>query len=320
VNVGFPAYNLVGKEQEDNHMTTSSTVITEEFEAYRPYLFSIAYRMVGNASEAEDIVQDTYLRYRQTQSSDIRSLKSYLATILTRLCLDHLKSARVQREEYIGPWLPEPVLTSGQEAMPFETAAQHESISLAFLVLLETLSPPERAVFILHDIFDYQEIAGMIDKSPASCRQLGHRAKASIASRKHRYEPSRETHLRLLNRFILACQKGDVEGLKEILAQDVVNYGDGGGKVVAALRPVVGIDAVMRLWLSLTRKARADLSITFEEVNGRPAILSWRGDTVYDVVSFEVIDGKIQAIRGILNPDKLAYIARQLRSRPHEEL
>jgi RNA polymerase sigma-70 factor, ECF subfamily len=294
-------------------VTTSSTVITEEFEAYR---------MVGNASEAEDIVQDTYLRYRQTQSSDIRSLKSYLATILTRLCLDHLKSARVQREEYIGPWLPEPVLTSGQEAMPFETAAQHESISLAFLVLLETLSPPERAVFILHDIFDfdYQEIAGMIDKSPASCRQLGHRAKASIASRKHRYEPSRETHLRLLNRFILACQKGDVEGLKEILAQDVVNYGDGGGKVVAALRPVVGIDAVMRLRLSLTRKARADLSITFEEVNGRPAILSWRGDTVYDVVSFEVIDGKIQAIRGILNPDKLASIARQLRSRPHEEL
>ena len=301
-------------------MTTTGTLITDEFEGYRPYLFSIAYRMMGSASEAEDIVQDTYLRYRQAPSSEIRSLKSYLATLVTRLCIDHLKSARVQREEYIGPWLPEPLLTSGQEAMPFETAAQHESISLAFLVLLETLSPPERAVFLLHDIFafDYQEIAGMIGKSPASCRQLGHRAKASIASRNHRYEPSRETHLRLLNHFLLACQEGDVEGLKEILAQDVVNYGDGGGKVLAALRPVVGIDAVMRLWLSLAHKAPADLSITFEEVNGQPAVISWIGDRVYDVVSFEVVDGKIQAIRGILNPDKLTYIARQLQAHPHE--
>jgi RNA polymerase sigma-70 factor (ECF subfamily) len=301
-------------------VTTTGAIITDEFEGYRPYLFSIAYRMMGSASEAEDIVQDTYLRYRQAPSSEIRSLKSYLATIVTRLCIDHLKSARVQREEYIGPWLPEPLLTSGQESMPFETAAQHESISLAFLVLLETLSPPERAVFLLHDIFDfdYKEIAGMIGKSPASCRQLGHRAKASIASRNHRYEPSRETHLRLLNHFLLACQEGDVEGLKEILAQDVVNYSDGGGKVLAALRPIVGIDAVMRLWLSLTRKAPADLSITFEEVNGQPAVILWIGDRVYDVVSFEVVDCKIQAIRGILNPDKLAYIARQLQAHPHE--
>ncbi len=302
-------------------MTLTGTIITDEFEGYRPYLFSIAYRMMGSASEAEDIVQDTYLRYRQAPSSEIRSPKSYLATLVTRLCLDHLKSARIQREEYIGPWLPEPLLTSDQEAMPFETAAQHESISLAFLVLLETLSPPERAVFLLHDIFafDYQEIAGMIGRSPTSCRQLGHRARASIASRKHRYEPSRETHLRLLNRFLLACQEGDVEGLKEILAQDVVNYGDGGGKVLAALRPVVGIGAVMRLWLSLTHKAPADLSITFEEVNGQPAVISWRGERVYNVVSFEVVDARIQAIRGILNPDKLTYIARQLQAHPHEE-
>jgi len=302
-------------------MTLTGTIITDEFEGYRPYLFSIAYRMMGSASEAEDIVQDTYLRYLQAPSSEIRSPKSYLATLVTRLCIDHLRSARIQREEYIGPWLPEPLLTSDQEAMPFETAAQHESISLAFLVLLETLSPPERAVFLLHDIFafDYQEIAGMIGRSPTSCRQLGHRARASIASRKHRYEPSRETHLRLLNRFLLACQEGDVEGLKEILAQDVVNYGDGGGKVLAALRPVVGIDAVMRLWLSLTHKALADLSITFEEVNGQPAVISWRGERVYDMVSFEVVDARIQAIRGILNPDKLTYIARQPQAHTHEE-
>jgi RNA polymerase sigma-70 factor (ECF subfamily) len=299
-------------------MATTGAIITDEFESYRPYLFSIAYRMVGSASEAEDIVQDAYLRYRQAQSGEIRSLKSYLATLVTRLCLDHLKSARVQREQYIGPWLPEPLLTSGQDTLPFENAAQHESISFAFLVLLESLSPPERAVFLLHDIFDYdyQEIATMIGKSPASCRQLGHRARASIAARKHRYEPSHEVHLRLINHFLQACQEGDVEGLKELLAQDVVNYGDGGGKALAARRPVVGIEAVIRFWLTLVRKVPADLRITFEEVNGQPAIIMWIGDAVYNVVSFEVADGKIQAFRGILNPDKLAYIARQLQAHP----
>jgi RNA polymerase sigma-70 factor (ECF subfamily) len=302
-------------------MNTTDTIVIDDFESYRSYLFSIAYRMLGSASEAEDIVQDTYLRSRQAPGGEIRSLKSYLATLVTRQCINQLKSARREREAYIGPWLPEPVLTSDQEAMPFETAAQHESISLAFLVLLEVLSPPERAVFLLHDIFDfdYQEIAEMIDKSPASCRQLGHRAKASIASRKQRYKPSREAHLRLIKRFLLACQEGDVEGLKEVLAQDVVNYGDGGGKVLAALRPVVGIDAVMRLWLSITHKESAKLRITFEEVNGEPAVISWTGEAIYDVVTFEVVDGRIKTIRGILNPGKLAYIARQLQSHPHDE-
>jgi RNA polymerase sigma-70 factor (ECF subfamily) len=298
-------------------MITSSIISIDDFERYRAYLFSIAYRMLGSASDAEDIVQETYLRSRQAASSEIRSLKSYLATLVTRLCIDHLRSVRREREEYIGPWLPEPVLTSDQEGMPFETAAQHEAISLAFLVLLETLSPPERAVFLLHDIFDfdYQEIAEMIEKSPASCRQLGHRARASLAACKPRNTPSRETHLRLINRFLQASQEGDVEGLKELLAQDVVHYGDGGGKVVAVRRPVVGIEAVMRLWLSITPKTLAHLRVTVEEVNGEPAVVWWTGETIYNVVSFEVVDGRIQAIRGILNPDKLASIMSQLRLR-----
>lgn len=300
-------------------MATTGAIITDEFESHRTYLFSIAYRMVGSASEAEDIVQDTYLRYRQAQSGAIRALKSYLATLVTRLCIDHLRSAHIQREQYIGPWLPEPLLTSGQDSLPFENAVQHESISLAFLVLLETLSPAERAVFLLHDIFDfdYQEIATMIGKSPASCRQLGHRARISIAARKRRYEPSHEVQVRLINRFLQASQEGDVDGLMEILAQDVVNYGDGGGKALAFPRPIVGIDAVIRLWLSFARKAPADLRITFEEVNGQPAAILWIGDTFYSVVNFEVADSKIQAIRGILNPDKLAYIVRQLQVHPH---
>lgn len=297
-------------------MTTSSPVAAEAFESYRPFLFSIAYRMLGSASEAEDIIQDAYLRYRQAHNGEIRSLKSYLATLVTRLCLDYLKSARVQREQYIGPWLPEPLLTAAPDITPFETAAQHESISLAFLVLLETLSPPERAVFLLHDIFafDYQEIAEIIEKSPANCRQLCHRARASIAARRHRYEPSREMQLLLINRFLIACQEGDIQGLKEILAQDVVNWGDGGGKAVSARRPIVGVDAVIRFWLGLAHKPPTGFSVTIEEVNGSPAVIMWVGETLYNVLTLEIVDGKIQALRGILNPDKLAYIARQLQA------
>ena len=298
-------------------MTTTSPAAAAEFERHRPYLFSIAYRMVDSASEAEDIVQDAYLRYRQAHSGEIHSLKSYLATLVTRLCLDYLKSARVQREQYIGPWLPEPLLTSGQDVMPLETAAQHESISFAFLVLLETLSPPERAVFLLHDIFDfdYQEIARIIGKSPASCRQLCHRARASIAARKRRFEPSREIQLRLISRFLAACQEGDIQSLQEILAQDVVNWGDGGGKALAARRPVVGIDAVIRFWLALGRKPPAGLKVTIEEVNDSPAVIMWIGEALYTVLTFEIVDGKIQALRGILNPDKLSYIGRQLQAK-----
>jgi RNA polymerase sigma-70 factor, ECF subfamily len=296
-------------------MTTSSTNrIAESFESFRPLLFSIAYRMLGSASDAEDMLQEAYLRYQTTPKGEIQELKAYLCTIVTHLCLDFLKSARVQREKYIGPWLPEPVLTGEQYANPFETAERHESISLAFLVLLESLTPPERAVFLLHEVFDfdYREIAEMIGKSPANCRQLCHRAKAFIAERHHRFDASRETHLRLITRFLLACQEGDVQGLQDILAQDVINWGDGGGKALAALRPINGLDAVARLWLALARKAPASLAVSIEDVNGSPAALLWLNDNLYSVAAFDVLDGKIQTIRNVLNPDKLAYVGRQL--------
>lgn len=291
--------------------------VTEAYETYRPLLFSIAYRMLGSASEAEDILQETYLRYRSAPASEIHSLKSYLTTIVTRLCLDYLKSARVQREQYIGPWLPEPILTTENEIMPFETVAQHESISLAFLVLLEALTPPERAVFLLHEVFDYDyaEIAGIIGKSPANCRQLCHRAKEYIAQRRHRFEVSREMQQYLINRFLIACQDGDVQGLKDILAQDIISWGDGGGKAVAARRPIIGVDAVTRFWLALAKKPPAILTLTLEDVNGDPAVLLWMGDSLYLVLAFDIADGLIQAIHGILNPDKLMYITSQLKSR-----
>ncbi len=294
--------------------TTSENRVTESFESYRPLLFSIAYRMLGSASDAEDMLQDAYLRYQAAENREISELKAYLCTIVTHLCLDFLKSAHIQRENYIGPWLPEPVLTGEQYRNPFETAERHESISLAFLVLLEALTPAERAVFLLHEVFDfdYREIAEMIGKSAANCRQLCHRAKAYIAERHHRFDASRETHLRLINRFLIACQEGDVQGLKDMLAQDVINWGDGGGKALAALRPIMGVEAVTRLWLALARKAPATLAVSIEDVNGSPAALLWIDDALYAVVTFEVVDGKIQAIRDVLNPDKLEYIARQL--------
>ncbi len=298
-------------------MTTSSHISTDEFEQYRPLLFSIAYRMLGNASEVEDMLQTAYLRYRSTDASEILVLKTYLCTIVTRLCLDYLKSARVQREQYIGPWLPEPILTTEPDISPFETAAQHESISFAFLVLLEALTPPERAAFLLHEVFDFEygEIAEIIGKSPANCRQLCHRTKEAVAERRRRFEPSPETQLLLVNRFLLACQEGDFQGLKDVLAQDVTNWGDGGGKAVAARRPIIGVDAVMRFWLGLARKPPADLLLTFEDVYGSPAALIWTGDSLYAVITFEVDDSQIRAIRGVLNPDKLVYIRRQLGAR-----
>lgn len=296
-------------------MTISSkNRIAESFEAYRPLLFSIAYRMLGSASDAEDILQEAYLRYQNADSRKISDLKAYLCAIVTNLCLDYLKSARVQREQYIGPWLPEPVLTGEQYVNPFETAERHESILQAFLVLLEELTPPERAVFLLHEVFDfdYREIGAMIGKSAANCRQLCHRAKAFIARRQHRFDTSRETHLHLITSFFQACQEGDMRELQDMLAQDVVSWGDGGGKVPAARRLISGADKVARLWLGLARKVPPTLALSIAEVNGTPAALLWLDDALYSVLTFDVLDGRIKTIRNVVNPDKLAYIERQL--------
>ncbi len=300
-----------------SNRSAGAAATKESFESYRSLLFSIAYRMLGSASEADDIVQEAYLRYRTAPAGEIRSLKAYLSTVVTHLCLDYLKSARTQREQYIGPWLPEPVLTTDSSIRLSETAEQHESITLAFLVLLETLNPLERAVFLLHEVFDYtyQEIAEMHGKSPANCRQLCHRAKESIAGRRRRFTPSRETQLQLMGRFLAACQEGDVQGLMDILAHDVINWSDGGGKAVAARRPISGAAAVAHFWLALSRKAPYDFSLTLEEINGSPAFLLWIGDSLLSVVTFEVIDDRIQGIRNVMNPDKLAYILRQLQAR-----
>jgi len=291
--------------------------MSEEFQSYRPLLFSIAYRMTGSASEAEDIVQDSYLRYRAASQDEIRSLKSYLSTIVTRLSLDHLKSARVQREQYIGPWLPEPILTGDGAGAALRNLEQHESLATAFLVLLEALSPQERAVFLLREVFEYKyaEIARMLDIGAANCRQLFHRAQARLAERRRRFEPSREAQQRLLDRFLRACQAGDMTALAEALTEDVVSWSDGGGVVSAARNPIYGRESVIRLLIGLLRKAPADMRLEVAEVNGAPAVLLFSGARLWYVSTFEIVDDRIQALQAVLNPEKLEYIRRQVEGR-----
>jgi RNA polymerase sigma-70 factor (ECF subfamily) len=286
----------------------------EAFERYRALLFSIAYRMTGSASDAEDLVQETYLRYQASASQEIVSLKAYLSTIITRLALDYLKSARVTREQYIGTWLPEPILTSEDGGADLE---RQEALSLAFLRLLETLSPPERAVFLLHEVFDYpfSEIGGMLEKSPANCRQIFHRAKLALQDKRARFEPEPQRQRQLLFSFLSASQAGDMATLTSLLAQDAVSWSDGGGKVQSNPKPIYGQQAVARFWLSVARKAPRPLTVTSAEINSSPAILFWDEGSLAVVFSVTLSNVGIQEIYALLNPEKLAYLQKQLSSR-----
>jgi RNA polymerase sigma-70 factor (ECF subfamily) len=288
----------------------------EAFEHYRVLLFSIAYRMTGSASDAEDLVQETYLRYQASESSEIVSLKAYLTTIITRLALNYLKSARVAREQYIGVWLPEPLLTSEDGGFPQAALEQQEALSLAFLRLLETLSPPERAVFLLHEIFDYpfSEIAVMLEKSPANCRQIFHRARQALQDKRVRFEPQPQRQRQLLLSFLTASQAGDMATLTSLLAQDAVSWSDGGGNVQTNLKPIYGKLAVARFWSSVTRKIQRPLTFTLAEINGSPAILYWDEGSLAGVLSLTLSAVGIQEIYALLNPEKLAYLQKQLSS------
>ncbi|GAB4209998.1 MAG: RNA polymerase sigma-70 factor [Roseiflexaceae bacterium] len=287
------------------------------FQTHRPLLFGIAYRMLGSAAEAEDVVQDTYLRYAGARGEAVRQPRAYLSTIATRLALDRLSAARSSREHYIGPWLPEPVLTAPDDAPG--TAERHESVSLAFLVLLETLNPQERAVFLLREVFEYEyeEIAAMLDLSTANCRQLLHRARARIAERRPRFQPAPEQRQRLVEQFTAAVERGDVQGLAALLIEEVVYTADGGGKVQAARRPVRGNDAVARLLLGLMGRVRnlpefAGARLVGASINGGDAMLVLLGDRIDTMTTWEWQGGRIAAFHAVRNPDKLAFLQRQL--------
>jgi RNA polymerase sigma-70 factor (ECF subfamily) len=288
--------------------------MTEVYEELRPLLFSIAYRMLGSASEAEDIVQESFLRFHQAhEEQEIGNVKAYLAQITTRLSIDHLRSARVRRETYTGTWLPEPLLT---EQVP--DVAQHaetaDSLSMAFLVLLESLSPVERAVFLLREVFDYpyDEIAQTIGRSEENARQLAVRARRHVEERRPRFEADKKARDELAGRFFAAAEDGDTEGLRKLLADDVVFYGDGGGKGPAIARPLYGADKVARFMEGLVRQAhRLEITLEPTEVNGEPgAVARDKDGNVASVLSVQVADGQIVSLRSVVNPDKLAHLGR----------
>jgi RNA polymerase sigma-70 factor (ECF subfamily) len=287
------------------------------FQRLRPHLFSVGYRMLGSAAEAEDVVQDAWLR-AQDAPPELHSAPAWLTTVVTRLCLDRLKAARTRREEYVGPWLPEPVPTALVDTAE-DVAARRESVTMAFLVLLETLTPAERAAFILREVFDgdYADVAQVLDTSQASARQLVHRAKERIAEGRPRFTAPPERQREIVARFFEAVQAGDLGALTTYLAADVEYAADGGGKVAAARRVVVGAEAVGRLMATLWQKALSSAppdpwSGRPAHINGEPAFLAYHGKRLDTVFVFSTSDDRITAIRAIRNPQKLEWLAAHL--------
>jgi RNA polymerase sigma-70 factor, ECF subfamily len=288
--------------------------VAEAYVDLRPLLFSITYRMLGSVSEAEDVVQEAFVRYQRALGDEtaIESPKAYLSAVVTRLAIDHLRSARVRREAYVGEWLPEPLVTDEGAGDPAEHSVQTDTLSMSFLVLLERLTPVERAVFLLHDVFDYdfEEIGRIVRKSPATCRQHAVRARRFIAENRPRFDADQAERDELLRRFFEAAESGDVDGLIEVLAEDAIVYGDGGGKVPQWYAPIVGADNVARLFATMGRQNRR-LGSTFEphEVNGQPGVI-FRGPRggIMSVMAFDVVDGRVATIRSVVNPDKLAHL------------
>ena len=286
----------------------------EIYEPLRPLLFSIAYRMLGTVSDAEDIVQEAFLRYHGAAAGGggVESPKAYLSAVTTRLCIDQLRSARARREAYVGEWLPEPLLTDTAAPDPAGAAEQAESLSMAFLLLLERLTPVERAVFLLHDVFgyDYGEIAGIVGKSEDNCRQLALRARRHVGEGRPRFEASRSKRERLAGRFFRAVGDGDMDGLVSMLAEDVVVYGDSGGTPPSWPRPIIGRGNVSRLLLGIAGQMR-QLGITIRpaEINGQPGAMFLDPDgNLTNIFVLDIADGQVRTVRSVINPEKLRHL------------
>jgi RNA polymerase sigma-70 factor (TIGR02957 family) len=283
-------------------------------EELRPRAFAIAYRMLGSVSEAEDVVQEALLRlHRAEQEGErIESPRAYVSTVVTRLAIDQLRSARVRRETYVGEWLPEPLLASEDED-PARQAEVADSLSLAFLVLLESLSPEQRAVFLLREVFDYpyDQIAAIVGKSEAAVRQLAVRARRQVEERRVRFDASREQRDLLADRFLAAAQQGDLDGLESLLAEDVELHGDGGGRAPALARALFGrarVARTLRNWARLGERI-GGVSWRRVEVNGQPGAMTFDSDgRLINVMALDIANGQVQGIRSIVNPDKLRHL------------
>jgi RNA polymerase sigma-70 factor (ECF subfamily) len=272
-------------------------------------LFGLAYRLLGSADEAEDAVQDAYLRWDRADRAAIEHPDAWLAKVVTNLCLNRLTAARATRERYLGPWLPEPVPTD--VLGPMETAEQRDSVSLALLTLLERLTPAERAVFVLREAFGYShgEVAQVMEVSEANCRQLYRRATQHLADHRVRFQPSREQRERLASRFLAAAQNGDLRGLEELLAEDVTSWADSGGHLPTARRPVVGRDNVARYLMGTWRKVPGEIDFAFTEVNAGTAVVASMAGQPLAVVALEFDGEQIAGVRILANPEKLSRLA-----------
>jgi len=288
---------------------------TAQFQSLRSQLFSVAYRMLGSAAEAEDVVQDAWLRAASSPEQPT-SARAWLTTVVTRLCLDRLKAARTTREQYVGPWLPEPVPTGAIESAE-DAISRRESVTMAFLTLLETLSPAERAAFLLREVFDadYADVARVLETTPANARQLVHRAKTRVAEGRPRFEASPERQREMVTRFFDAVRGGSLASLEQFLAADVTFTSDGGGKAPAAMRPVIGAASVAKLISGLWQKlpeidpAPEAWRLVYADINGEAAALVYRYEKLESVFVFSTDADRITTIRVVRNPDKLAWLA-----------
>ncbi|MGR6966015.1 RNA polymerase sigma factor SigJ [Geodermatophilus sp. URMC 61] len=291
------------------------------FEQHRRLLFTVAYQMLGSVADAEDVVQDAWLRWSATDRADVADPRAYLVRITSRLALDRLGSARSRRESYVGPWLPEPLLTASSPVAgaapppdPDDAAVLGEQVSLALLVVLETLSPAERAVFVLREVFGLPaaEVAAILGRSEAAVRQTAHRAREHVRARQPRFDTDRFTQRLATERFLAACTGGDVEALLAALAPDVVLVTDGGGRAKAALRPIHGAEKVARFLLATTAQGLAtpDLHVEVTDVNGAPGVVAWVAGAPFMTISLVLVDGLVEQVLVVRNPEKLAGLRR----------
>ncbi|KJY42752.1 RNA polymerase sigma24 factor [Streptomyces sp. NRRL B-1568] len=274
------------------------------FAECRPLLFTIAYEILGSAADAEDVVQDSYVRWHGVNREDVEHPRAYLVRTVTRQALNHLRSARRRREDYVGPWLPEPVRTTPDAS---EDAALAESVSMAMLLVLETLSPDERAVFVLREVFGYshREVADLVGKAETTVRQIAHRAREHVQARRRRFHHDPHTAQEIVSRFLLAADNGDLTSLMSMMAPGVVHISDGGGRVTAARRPVRGREEVARFVAGVARKIGPGARTEFTSYNASPAVLCRSGDRLEYVLIFEIADGRIHGMYAVRNPDKL---------------
>jgi RNA polymerase sigma-70 factor (ECF subfamily) len=311
-----------GASEETNPQTAGDQVRLATFHQYRGLLFAVAYRMLGSVADAEDKLQETFIRWQQAAKDEIRSPRAFLITVITRLSINQLQSARVRREEYVGEWLPEPLITNptgNPGSDPLGALKVDESLSMAFLLLLERLTPMERAVFLLREVFEYEyaEISSVLGQSEANCRQILRRARQHVGDMRRRFDASAREHDDLLKRFLQAVRKGEIKGLVDLLASDAVLHSDGGGKAIAQPRMIEGAENIARIILDrMSTVVPKNLVNRMARINGEPGFVSYLNGKPFSAFTLEGGEGRIRAIYIVTNPQKLSHLP-DLPSAPH---